>query len=126
MGRCEAGGMSDARKDDSGKLRIDLIPPEAIDALAAVLTSGAVRYGERNWEGGITWGRCFAAMMRHAWAWWRGEGKDPDSGLSHMAHVLCNAAFLVTFEARMVGTDDRPKSEHPMMAMKDGATAEEV
>lgn len=117
--------MSDARKDDSGKLRIDLIPPEAIDALAAVLTSGAVRYGERNWEGGITWGRCFAAMMRHAWAWWRGEGKDPESGLSHMAHVLCNAVFLVTFEARKVGTDDRPKRQHPMMAMQDGATAQE-
>ena len=30
------------------------------------------------------------------------------------------------FEARKVGTDDRPKRQHPMMPMQDGATAQEV
>ena len=107
----EGASMEEGRKHDSGKLRLDLIPPEAIDALAEVLTPGAARYGARNWEKGLTWGRCFAAMMRHAWAWWRGEDKDPDSGLSHMAHVLCNAAFLVTFERRRLGQDDRHKTK---------------
>jgi hypothetical protein len=65
------------RKDDTGKPRMDLIPPEALEALAEVLTIGAARYGARNWEKGITWGRCFAAMMRHLWAWMRGEDAPP-------------------------------------------------
>jgi hypothetical protein len=90
----------EGRKDDSGKLRMDLIPPEALTALAEVLTPGAVRYGERNWERGIPDGRIVAALMRHLVAWQSGESLDPDSGLSHLKHVLCNAAFLVTFEAR--------------------------
>ena len=111
---------SEGRKNDSGKLRMDLIPPEAVEALAAVLTMGAAKYNDRNWENGFAWGRSCAALQRHFWAWMRGEDKDPESGLSHMAHVLCNAAFLVTFEARKVGTDDRPKRLHPMMAMQDG------
>ena len=76
----------DARKDDGGKLRYDLIPPEALEELARVYTVGAERYGERNWERGITWGRLFAALMRHLWAWWRGEMRDPEDGLPHLAH----------------------------------------
>ena len=39
-------------KHDSGKLRMDLVPPEAIKAMADVLTSGAAKYGDRNWEKG--------------------------------------------------------------------------
>ena len=100
-----------AVKHDDGKPRYDLVPPEALDALSRVLTFGASKYAARNWEKGMEWGRVFGAMMRHAWAWWRGAGKDPESGLSHMAHVLCNAAFLVTFERRGAGKDDRNKPE---------------
>lgn len=96
------------RKDDANKPRMDLIPPEAIFALAAVLTFGADKYDARNWEKGLSWGRVFAAMMRHGWAWMRNRKPDPETGLSHMAHVLCCAAFLVTFEARGIGEDDRP------------------
>ena len=88
------------RKDDAGKLRFDLIPPEVLTALAEVLTPGAVRYGERSWEAGIAPGRIHAALMRHLVAWQMGEALDPDSGLSHLKHVLCNAAFLVTYESR--------------------------
>jgi len=64
--------------------------------------------GERNWERGMGWGRVFGAAMRHLWAWWAGEDKDPETGLSHLAHALCCVMFLATYERRGVGHDDRP------------------
>ena len=101
----ETGG----RKDDFGKTRYDLLPPEMLDGVAKVLTFGAGKYGQRNWEKGMGWGRPFAALMRHMWAWWRGEAADPESGMSHLWHAGCCIAFLIAYEARGAGADDRPK-----------------
>lgn len=101
--------MDEGRKDDNGKARHDLIPPELPDSVAQVLAFGAVKYGERNWEKGMSWGRPFAALMRHMWAWWRGEKADPETGMSHLWHAACCIAFLIAFEARNVGVDDRPR-----------------
>jgi hypothetical protein len=98
----------EGHKDDDGKLRLDLIPPELLADTAAVLTFGAAKYGERNWEKGMRWGRVFAAAMRHLLAWWAGQDKDPETGLSHLAHVLCCVMFLATYERRGIGHDDRP------------------
>jgi Domain of unknown function (DUF5664) len=104
---------SDQQKDepawklDAGKPRIELIAPEFITTLSEVLTFGAQKYGDRNWEKGMTWGRCFGAMMRHAWAWWRGEDRDPESGLPHLAHAAACLMFLLAFEQRKIGVDDR-------------------
>ena len=95
------------RKDDGGKLRYDLIPPEALEELARVYTIGAAKYADRNWELGLAWGRVFAAMMRHAWAWWRGETFDPVDGQYHLSSVAWCAFALLTYELRNVGTDDR-------------------
>ena len=95
-------------KDDSGKARHDLIPPELPDAVAQVLAFGAGKYGERNWERGMNWGRPFAALMRHMWAWWRGESADPETGMSHLWHAACCIMFLVAYEERKIGRDDRP------------------
>jgi len=47
-------------KHDAGKLRLDLIPPEAIRALGEVLTYGTNKYGDRNWEKGISEDRLYA------------------------------------------------------------------
>ena len=95
------------RNDDGDKVRFDLVPPEAMFALAQVLTFGAAKYGNRNWEAGMSWGRPFAAAMRHLWAWWRGEEADPETGYSHLWHALCCVVFLITYENRKIGTDDR-------------------
>lgn len=94
-------------KYDAGKARYDLLPPEFLEATAQVLTFGANKYGERNWELGMNWGRPFAALMRHMWAWWKGEKADPETGMSHLWHAACCLAFLIAFEARGTGTDDR-------------------
>lgn len=98
------------RKDDAGKIRLDLLPLDALTAVGDVLTDGATRYGDRNWEAGMAWHRLFGALLRHTWAWWQGEGKDPDSRRSHLAHAACCVLFLLAYEIRGAGTDDRPRT----------------
>lgn len=101
-------GWTEGVKFDADKPRMDLLPSEFLTGTAEVLTFGAGKYGERNWEMGMKWGRPFAALMRHMWAWWRGESTDPETGMSHLKHAACCIAFLMAYEERRVGTDDRP------------------
>ncbi|QPC43478.1 hypothetical protein HW532_12705 [Kaustia mangrovi] len=104
----ERASNDTGRKDDGGKLRMELIPPEVVEATAAVLTFGASKYEDRNWERGMKWGRVFGALMRHLWSWWRRERADPETGYSHLWHAACCIAFLIAYEARQCGEDDRP------------------
>lgn len=104
--------LVEGTKYDGGKARYDLIPPEALDELAHLYAFGASKYADRNWEKGINYSRVFAALMRHAWAWWRGERIDPETGLSHMASVAWNAFALFTYDKRgMTQYNDNPYME---------------
>ncbi len=98
----------EGRKDDGGKAPHHLIAPEIQDALARVLDFGARKYAPRNWERGMAWSRPFSALMRHMWAWWGGEQRDPETGMSHLWHAACCLMFLVAYEQRKTGKDDRP------------------
>lgn len=86
-------------KYDQGKLRHDLIPPEAEKALAEVLTFGADKYEPDSWRD-VKDGkrRYMAAALRHINAHRMGEELDEESGLSHLAHALTNLAFLVALD----------------------------
>lgn len=95
-------------KDDMGKLPMHLLPPEFLTGTAAVLDFGAKKYAPRNWERGLDYSRVFSALQRHMWAWWSGEGADSETGMSHLWHASCCLAFLVAYEARGTGHDDRP------------------
>lgn len=101
--------IAEGRKDDSGKSPMHLIAPELLDLTAEVLAHGAEKYAPRNWEKGMAWHRPFAALMRHMWAWWRGEERDPETGLSHLGHAACCLMFLIAYQDRGIGADDRPK-----------------
>lgn len=81
-------------KYDSGKPRLDLVPPEAVMALGYVLTYGAEKYAPNSWRG-VEPERYIAALLRHLMAYQAGETRDPESEMPHMWHVLTNAAFLV-------------------------------
>lgn len=74
-----------------------------------VYTMGARKYADRNWEKGLTWGRVFAAMMRHAWAWWGGEERDRENGQHHLASVVWAALALMEYEHTHRELDDRPR-----------------
>lgn len=101
-----AGG---GRKDDTGKLPLDLLAPEYLLLTAAVLQFGANKYEAYNWAKGMKWSRVFAALMRHMWAWWAGERNDPETNISHLGHASCCLMFLIAYEQRGTGEDDRPK-----------------
>jgi hypothetical protein len=88
------GGM----KFDGGKPKMDLVfdgVPNALLALGEVLTFGAQKYEAHSWRG-VPDGkaRYKAALIRHLIAHAKGEKLDPESGLPHLAHALCNAAFI--------------------------------
>ncbi|CAM0045537.1 hypothetical protein VPHK394_0044 [Vibrio phage K394] len=86
-------------KYDQDKPRYDLLPANAIDQLARVLTFGAEKYAPNSWqevENGIE--RYRAALLRHTFAIQRGELYDAESGLLHSAHAQCCAAFITELE----------------------------
>lgn len=96
-------------KYDEDKIRTDLLPTDALEELTKVLTLGAKKYEDRNWEKGMRWGRPYAAALRHLFAWWKGEEHDPETKLSHLAHALCCIVFLLSYSLRKIGEDDRNK-----------------
>lgn len=91
--------------------RFDLIPPDALKAIAEHFGRGARKYADRNWERGYDWSLTFGALNRHLWAFWHGEDMDPDSDEAqpHLAAVAWHAMVLLAFYLRGAGNDDRPR-----------------
>lgn len=85
----EKGGV----KDDSGKRKWHLLPREALIDTVKVLEMGAVKYSANNWKN-VDRYRYVDAFDRHWAAFLDGEAIDPESGLSHIAHALCNLLFI--------------------------------
>ena len=90
--------MSQA-KHDEGKPRAALVPAAIIEAVARVRTFGTAKYHDpENWREVEPW-RYEDALMRHICGWLRDKDSvDEESGLSHLAHICCNAAFLLEFK----------------------------
>lgn len=88
------------RKDDQDKTMLDLIDPDFIEGIGQVLTQGAKKYAPYNWQNNLDTRRIYAALLRHANAYRKGERIDVESGLSHMYHVAVNAMFLAWYEKK--------------------------
>ena len=101
--------MPDAgRKDDTAKLRYDLIPPEPLREKARLFTFGAQKYGDWNWRNGIAYSRLYAALMRHLQAFWSDrEDYDKESGVHHLIAVAWNAEALYEMQRLHCELDDR-------------------
>lgn len=100
-------------KFDQGKTPLELLPFDALTEVAKVLAFGAKKYAPRNWEKGMPVSKVFASCMRHAWALFRGEDNDPETGLSHAAHLACESLFWLAYILRKTpDTDDRPSTGH--------------
>jgi 5'(3')-deoxyribonucleotidase len=89
------------------KARYDLVPPYAYNQLALVLTEGAEKRPEREWENGFKWSETTAKLERHLNAFKNGEDYDEESGLLHISHVLANASFLTEYYKIYPQGDDR-------------------
>lgn len=101
----------EGRKNDAEKPRTDLIPVDVMLAVTRVLTIGARKYADRNWEKGMNWSRPYGAILRHVWAWWQGEDLDLETNEHHLAHAICECMFALAFALRKMDKfDDRPIS----------------
>lgn len=97
--------VTDGLKHDGGKLRLDLVPPQMIEAVGAVMTHGAIKYGEGSYRR-VEPKRYRAALMRHIVEWLKNPyGLDKDSGLPHLWHVACNVAFLLELDQEDIKND---------------------
>jgi hypothetical protein len=102
-----------AYRFDDNKTDWSLMPWEAVEEINKVLEFGAVKYSSQNWRNGsgFSWTRVLSSLLRHTFSWARGEDLDPESGLSHLAHMGCNVIFLIyynRYNARY-NKDDRVK-----------------
>ncbi len=96
-------------KFDGGKPQWHLLPLETLEGVVRVLMHGAKKYAPFNWANGMPYTRVLDATMRHINAIYQGEDKDPDSGLDHVDHALCELIFLKYYMLHGKGEDDRFK-----------------
>ena len=85
-------------KADAGKTRPTLVPPSLVEAVARVREYGCSKYNDpENWKR-VEPERYIDALYRHLLAYLKGEKNDKESGLPHLWHLACNAAFLIEME----------------------------
>lgn len=104
---------------DSGKLPVQDVPVEAIEAIAARLQLGQAKgYPRNNWRKGMNYSSLMGSILRHLQAFQKGEKIDIDdkTGIEqpHLYGAICCLAFLVTYEAhpeKYSHFDDLPKLE---------------
>lgn len=86
---------SGAMREKLTFLSYDLIPyQELSEAYARVAEHGAVKYAPWNWSKGLPRVQLLGSLLRHTFAYLRGEERDKDSGLLHTDHILWNAVAL--------------------------------
>lgn len=85
-------------KADAGKPRPTLVPVSLIRAVTAIREYGCAKYHDpENWRN-VEPQRYRDALYRHWLAYLDGEIYDAESGLPHLWHLACNAAFLIELE----------------------------
>jgi hypothetical protein len=85
-----------AKREKLHALPYDLVPfQEITDAYTRVGEFGAIKYEPWNWSKGLSRVQILGSLLRHTFAYLRGEEHDKDSGLLHTDHILWNAVTLV-------------------------------
>jgi hypothetical protein len=108
-------------KGEAGKFKpqLHLIPKVSLEEQSKALECGRSKYGFFNWrETQVGANTYISAMLRHIAAYKEGEDLDPESGASHLGHIMASCAILL--DAAKCGTlvDDRVK---PTSASNDSA-----
>jgi hypothetical protein len=83
-----------ALRYNQGKLQWSLVDFDSLEGLVKVLEHGAAKYAPDNWKKGMPVTQVSESLMRHLFAFLRGEDVDPESGCRHLSHVMCNVMFL--------------------------------
>ena len=108
-----------AKRFNTGKAPLDLLPLDMLTGLARVLEMGEKKYGRNNWRKGAPATEQIASLLRHLQpisevlnADGNSDGLyDTESGLPHVDHMLFNVISLrLALEAEYnIPRDPKPK-----------------
>ncbi len=88
---------------------LSVIPIGMLLVLGRVMQIGANKYGAFNWRETKVPAMTYAdAATRHLISWVDGEENDPESGVSHLGHVMACMAILIDAKINGMLDDDRP------------------
>lgn len=94
---------------NEGKPKWSLVPQSALIGMVRVLEYGSRKYAPYNWMKGVSVTETCESLKRHLDAFMEGQDNDPESGLSHVYHMQCNALFLSWMLENKPEFDDRYK-----------------
>jgi hypothetical protein len=100
-----------ALRYNENKLQWSMVDFDSLEGLVRVLEYGAVKYSKGNWKKGMPVTQVTESLMRHLFAFLRGEDVDPESGCRHISHVMCNTMFLEYILREKPHYDDRKETE---------------
>ena len=91
-----ASEAAQTAKYDEGKPDYTLVPKALISGCERVRRYGVQKYHDPdNWKK-VEPERYWKALIRHVLAaWYDYRAVDQESGLLHLEHIVCNAAFLL-------------------------------
>jgi hypothetical protein len=96
-------------KTPDGKIRVEFVPYELMEQAGCAMTYGVEKHGRaRSWEDNTDpdgWLMYVGAAMRHLGKYLRsrldgGDGRDSESGLSHLAGLAASVSILCRMEAK--------------------------
>ncbi len=107
VGDVNSAARGSGARYNTGKPPLSLVPLVAVEDCARVFDYGRRKYASWNWAKGMDWSIPLDCLLRHLLAWQRGEDNDPESGLPHLGHAMCNLVMLSTFARTYPEGDDR-------------------
>jgi hypothetical protein len=96
-------------KHDVGKPKFHLLPFDLMDGEQRVWEKGAVKYAPNQWRKGMPTTQAANAAMRHLTAYMMGEDIDPETGESHLDHLICCVRMMENTRRNRPELDDRIK-----------------
>lgn len=82
-----------ALRFNDGKPQWGLVHFASLVPMVRTLEFGALKYAPDNWMKPMDTRKILESMQRHLAALLDGELIDPETGISHMGNIQCNAMF---------------------------------
>jgi len=101
--------LEKATRNNSGKPKWHLMDMPSFEPMIRALEWGAERYGEFNWQKGLSVIETLDSLQRHFIAFQNGQDIDEESGKSTLGHLACNVMFLLWTMQNKPEWDDRKK-----------------
>ena len=96
-----------AERFNDNKIKWSLVSWKALEPMVKVLMFGANKYSPNNWQKGLKYSEISESLQRHLYDFMEGQDDDPESKLSHLGHLMCNAMFLSCMFIFRKDLDDR-------------------